>query len=235
MKRLQAKAIGFLFICLLAIPNLAFKYMTSANHDLEKEFKGIISKYNKTPTVAQKLWDEVVSSYSGESRHYHNMEHLQNFYNQLKKCKQLTTDHDLLIIAMVYHDVVYNSPDHKDEERSADFAVERLKGIGYPEEKIASCKALILATKTHALSTDADTNYFNDADMTILGLDEATYKTYVKNVRLEYGNTPQFDTGRKRVLQYFLGMDRIYKTDFFYKIYEKPARANIAAEITTLP
>ena len=58
---------------------------------------------------------------------------------------------------------------------------------------------------------------------------------YVKNVRLEYGNTPQFDQGRKQVLQDFLNMDRIFKTDFFYKIYEKSARANIAAEISTLP
>lgn len=247
MKRLSLQALSFLFICLIALPTIAFKPMDTANSnsehelnheskdELERKFREIIERYNSSPEVSKKLWAEVVSHYTGESRHYHNLEHLDNFYNQLKKCKHLTKDHDLLVVAMVYHDVIYNSPDHRDEERSADFAVERLTEIGYPKEKTEACKALILATKSHALSDDADTNYFNDADMTILGLDRATYNTYVKNVRLEYGNTPQFDTGRKRVLQYFLKMDRLFKTDFFHKIYEKSARENIAAEISTIP
>lgn len=209
--------------------------MVTTNNELENSFKDIIKEYNADPAISTKLWNEIVTNYRSKNRHYHTVEHLQNFYNQLKKCKHLTTDNEVLIVAMVYHDVIYNSIDHKDEERSADLAVERLKSIGYPEAKIAKCKTLILATKAHALSPDADTNYFNDADMTILGLDKGTYEAYVKNVRLEYGNTPQFDQGRKRVLLYFLGMDRIFKTDFFHKIYEQPARVNIAAEISSLP
>ncbi|TDQ09447.1 HD domain-containing protein [Pedobacter metabolipauper] len=235
MKTHKMNWINGIIICLFALSNLAFMNGKPADQNLESTFKRIVLKYKSNPAAAKALWNEIVSNYSGKDRHYHNMEHLQNFYNQLKKCKDLTTDDDLLIIAMVYHDVIYNSVDHKDEERSADMAVERLKSIGYPEEQIAKCKALILATKTHALSTDTDTNYFNDADMTILGLDRNTYETYVKNVRLEYGDTPQFSAGRKKVLQYFLGMERIFKTDFFYKIYEKSARENIAAEISTLP
>ena len=234
MKTQNIKVIGLVFIYLFAISSFGFKNMANTNNELETKFKSILKKYKPDSAVSAKLWEEVVSNYSGKDRHYHTMEHLQNFYNQLQKCKKLTTDDDALIVAMVYHDVIYNSIDHKDEERSADLAVERLKSINYPEEKIAKCKALILATKAHALSPDSDINYFNDADMTILGLDKSIYETYVKNVRLEYGNTPQFDQGRKRVLQYFLGMDRIFKTDFFYKIYEKSARANIAAEISTL-
>ena len=48
--------------------------MSSANDDLEKELKGIIGKYNPSPVVSQKLWAEIVSNYSGDSRHYHNVE-----------------------------------------------------------------------------------------------------------------------------------------------------------------
>lgn len=209
--------------------------MATTNNELENGFKDIIKKYNPDPAISIKLWNEIVSNYRGKNRHYHTLEHLRNFYNQLKKCKNLTNDNEVLIIAMIYHDVIYNSIDHKDEERSADLAVERLKSIGYPEAKIAKCKTLILATKAHELSRDADTNYFNDADMTILGLDKGVYEAYVKNVRLEYGNTPQFDQGRKRILLHFLSMDRIFKTDFFHKIYEQPARVNIASEISSLP
>jgi predicted metal-dependent HD superfamily phosphohydrolase len=143
-------------------------------------------------------------------------------------------DWKLLVIAMIYHDIIYNSPDHKDEERSAELAVTRLREIALPESQIDVIKSLILATKAHALSADNDTNLFNDADMSILGLDKETYTTYVKNVRLEYAKTPNFDTGRKRVLIYFLQMEHIFKTSFFRSLYEDAARRKINWEIGTI-
>lgn len=201
---------------------------------VKDEFIRIITQYSDAGT-ASRLWNEVDTSYSGSRRFYHTLVHLDNFYYQLRQCKQLIADWDVLMVAMVYHDVVYGSPDHKDEERSAELAVQRLRESHFPEAGIKKCEALILATKTHAQTNDVDMDLFNDADMTILGLDRATYAGYVKNVGLEYGVTPQFLQGRKRVLQYFLKMDRIFKTDFFYKMYEKQARENIAWEISTLP
>jgi predicted metal-dependent HD superfamily phosphohydrolase len=139
-----------------------------------------------------------------------------------------------MIIAMVYHDIIYNSPNHKDEENSAELAIKRLQEISLPEIQINKIKSLILATKAHALSADNDTNIFNDADMSILGLDSETYTTYVKNVRLEYINSPNFDIGRKKVLNYFLKMDYIFKSLFFRNLYEASARKNIEWEITTI-
>jgi predicted metal-dependent HD superfamily phosphohydrolase len=84
------------------------------------------------------------------------------------------------------------------------------------------------------ISADNDTNIFNDADMSILGLDRETYTNYVKNIRLEYRHIPNFDTGRKKVLNYFLKMENIFKTLFFRNLYEESARKNIEWEITTI-
>jgi predicted metal-dependent HD superfamily phosphohydrolase len=233
MKHLQTVMISTLLTLFCGMSGYASAAIPG-NMELETHFKKIVGGQHAGTALANTMWEEVVASYTGKDRHYHTMAHLQNFYAQLQKCRSLTKDHDILFMAMVYHDVIYNSVDHKDEERSADLAVERLKSIGYPTASIAKCRELILATKAHAASPDSDTNYFNDADMSILGLERPVYQQYVKDVRLEYGNTPQFDAGRKRVLQYFLGMDRIFKTDFFYKIYEAPARANVAWELSQL-
>lgn len=232
---MRQKNLLLFLVWLLPLNSFASMINNKDNHDLEHTFKNILHQYDPDTSKVNTLWREVVTNYSGNERHYHTMQHLQNFYNQLQKCKDLIKDNGVLIIAMVYHDVIYKSIDHKDEERSAVLAVERLRNIGYPADKIEKCKALILATETHAESTDSDTNYFNDADMSILGLDRTIYTAYIKNIRLEYSDTPQFDAGRKKVLQYFLSMKRIFKTDFFYSLYEKSARANIQWEVDTLP
>ncbi|MBL7760480.1 MAG: hypothetical protein JNK08_07275 [Sediminibacterium sp.] len=200
----------------------------------EKAFQQIIAAYSNRAT-AKKIWKEVALLYSGTDRYYHNLEHINNFYNQLLLCRTQVKDWESLVVAMVYHDAIYNSADHRDEERSADLAVQRLTEIGFPQEKIHTVNTLILATKTHAGGNNDDVNYFNDADMSILGLDRDTYIRYTKNVRLEYLATPNFDAGRRKVLNYFLSMKQIFKTAFFRNLYETTARDNIAWEIATLP
>jgi predicted metal-dependent HD superfamily phosphohydrolase len=90
-----------------------------------------------------------------------------------------------------------------------------------------------MATKGHAISEDADTNYFTDADLAILGSNNDEYLQYVKSIRKEYKFYPDFvyNPGRKKVLEHFIQMPRIYKTDYFYNKYEEPARKNIIDEI----
>jgi predicted metal-dependent HD superfamily phosphohydrolase len=209
--------------------------MDSTAKEAGKEFKRIIKDRTKNSRIADTLWAEAVELYSGPTRFYHNREHLTNFYAQLGKARKAIKDWDALVIAMVYHDIIYGSEDHRDEERSAELAVKRLTEAGFDGEFIGKVDALIRATKAHALSEDNDTNLFNDADMSIVGLDRAYYQRYVQNVRKEYANSPNFDAGRKRVLQYFLNMPRIFKTDLFHQLYEASARENIQWEISTLP
>jgi predicted metal-dependent HD superfamily phosphohydrolase len=199
------------------------------------EFRRIITGYTGSTATADSLWAEAVQLYTGPARFYHNLEHISNFYNQLSKCRKLVQDWDALILAMVYHDIIYGSADHRDEERSAELAVMQLTKTGLAKETIVKVDSLIRATKAHALSPDMDINLFNDADMSILGLDLPYYQKYVINVRKEYASSPNFDAGRKRVLQYFLKMPRIFKTDFFHQLYEESARANVNWEISALP
>lgn len=239
-KRLQIAVLYFLFIIGDTTFNESFGQSLPLSKTSEKISSGVKNNFIKiiashsNETIANAFWKEVDSLYSGTDRHYHTLSHLQNFYTQLSKCKSSIKDWESLIIAMVYHDIIYNSPDHKDEENSAALATKRLQEISFSEKQINNIKYLILATKLHALSADNDTNIFNDADMSILGLDRETYTNYVKNIRLEYRHVPNFDTGRKKVLNYFLKMENIFKTLFFRNLYEESARKNIEWEITTI-
>jgi len=70
----------------------------------------------------------------------------------------------------------------------------------------------------------------------VLGADAETYQQYTQQIRKEYGIYPNivYNPGRKKVLQHFLSMPHIYKTEVFYNRYEKQARVNLAWELNML-
>lgn len=124
---------------------------------------------------------------------------------------------ETILFTLFYHDIIYNVLKQDNEERSAEFAKKRMKQLNVPTEIIENCQAQVLATKKHLVNSISDTNYFIDADLSILGADCETYKIYALNVREEYSIYPNliYNPGRKKVLRHFLEMERIYKTDFF--------------------
>lgn len=89
---------------------------------------------------------------------------------------------------------------------------------GFGQKRASRCYRHIMATKGHQLSADPDTNFFTDADLAILGQDEATYLNYRSAIRKEYRVYPDFlyKPGRRKVLPYFLGLPRIFKTEYFF-------------------
>jgi predicted metal-dependent HD superfamily phosphohydrolase len=91
----------------------------------------------------------------------------------------------------------------------------------------------IIASKTHLVSADQDTNYFTDADLSVLGASREVYKLYADHVRKEYRYYPDllYKPGRKKVLQHFLDMPRIFKTEHFYHTFEEQARQNLLWEL----
>jgi predicted metal-dependent HD superfamily phosphohydrolase len=128
--------------------------------------------------------------------------------------------------------VVYNVLKNNNEAKSASFAEKRLQSILFPVEQIEQCKKLILATQKHEPG-NVEVNLFTDADLCVLGAEPEVYKLYTTQVRKEYGLYPDlvYNPGRKKVLQHFLAMPRIFKTDFFFEKYENAARRNLKWEL----
>jgi predicted metal-dependent HD superfamily phosphohydrolase len=122
------------------------------------------------------------------------------------------------------------------EERSAAFAEQHLNRINYPTQKIERCRQHILATKTHDLTQDNDTNLFTDADLCILGQSWNIYASYMNNIRKEFDVYPDpiYKAGRRKVLEHFLRMEPLFKTPHFHELYEEKAKENIREEILLL-
>lgn len=219
-----------LICCIVTLQHTAMGQHPS----IRQQFTEIALTYQNDRILADRLWTEIDSIYQEDRRTYHNMVHLENFHLQLGKCRSHLQDYETVFMAMVYHDMVYFTKDGTNEEKSAELARDRLQLLKFPEPKIAKCVSMILATKGHAKSTDSDTNYFLDADLSILGLSPATYDAYTKGILQELGAGPQSLGGRKRFMQRFLTQDRIFHTDFFHALYEEKARENIQREIDSI-
>lgn len=203
---------------------------------LKNTFFTLANKYSNNLTLINKLWLEIETNYSYKKRYYHNLTHLLNFLTQITLFKAEFENFDIALFSMYYHDIIYKATKKDNEEKSAELAVIRLKKLAFPEDDIEICKQQILATKGHGTYENLDTNLFLDADLSILGQDWELYELYYQQVRKEYAIYPYFmyKEGRKKVLTYFLDMERIFKTEQFFHKYEKQARKNLAKELELL-
>ncbi|MCA0231437.1 MAG: hypothetical protein LCH91_13280 [Bacteroidetes bacterium] len=203
---------------------------------LRETFVELLANYTGNTQLINELWAEIEKNYSSKKRHYHTLQHLEHLLKQLQEIKGEILHWDTIIFTLYYHDIIYNSLNSNNEEKSATLAEKRMRQISVASEHIERCKNQILATKSHAQSPDSDTNFFTDADLSVLGQDWSIYSQYYQNVRKEYFIYPDFvyNPGRKKVLHHFLSMKRIFKTDFFFGKFEEQARINLAHELAIL-
>jgi predicted metal-dependent HD superfamily phosphohydrolase len=203
---------------------------------LKEIYIQLLKNYTDNNSLAEELWKEIEKSYSSKKRYYHTLQHLDNLLIQLNELKDSIQDWEVTLFTLFYHDVVYNSLKSDNEEKSAELAEKRMSQLLISGDKIELCKQQILATKSHQKSLNSDTNYFTDADLSVLGQPWESYSVYYKNVRREYSIYPDFiyNPGRKKVLNHFLAMDNIFKTTFFQDKFEIQAKLNLEKEIKLL-
>ena len=184
--------------------------------------------------LTEQLWMEIERAYTHPKRFYHTLQHLQHLAEELLRVRDRIGDWEATAWALFYHDIVYNPLRRDNEERSVVISENRMRTLELSESLISLCTDHILATKTHQWSSNGDTNFFTDADLSILGQPWPVYKKYAMDVRREYALYADnlYLQGRTAVLQHFLDRDRIFKTDHFHDRYEKEARQNLARELT---
>ena len=185
--------------------------------------------------IDDKLWNDIVGRYSEAGRHYHNLDHLDALIRELSAVENYIKDWDLLVLAVAYHDVIYDPLRQDNEQASADFVMEQLGGI-ISRDRRRHCVDIILATQSHEPGNDADAALFSDADLAILGAEPVAYRRYTLQIRKEYDHYPDifYKPGRIKVLRHFLNMPRIFKTEVFYDKYELRARLNLEEEVKWL-
>ncbi len=81
-----------------------------------------------------------------------------------------------------------------------------------------------------------DANLLMDVDLSILGQPERRFQQFEAQIRQEYdwGPAEIFAQKRAKILERFLGREKIYSTGRFFDKYEQQARANLQVAIRKL-
>lgn len=181
----------------------------------------------------QAWFDRLRAAYSEPQRHYHTLQHLRECLGQFEAV-QATAPHPAAVeMALWFHDAIYDVKGGDNEQHSADWAVDVLRGAGVTAEDVARVYALIMATRHTAVPGDEDEQVLVDIDLSILGAGPARFAEYEDQIRREYAFVPRWLFTRKRraILQTFLDRPRLYSTAHFHDALEADARANLRAAI----
>jgi len=187
--------------------------------------------------LVDNIWNEIKKAYSSNGRYYHNLNHTGDMIKSSIAYADKIEDIKTVQLAIFYHDVVYSSKRNDNEEMSAKLATDHLIKLNFPAQKIEKCCNYIIATKGHVgLIDQTDLNYFLDFDLQKLGSCWDEYVEYSGQIRLEYLFYPDivYKPGRKKVLEHFLKLEKIYKSPEFIDLYEKQARSNLLMEMELL-
>jgi predicted metal-dependent HD superfamily phosphohydrolase len=146
-----------------------------------------------------------------------------------------------VLVALLFHDAVYD-PHSVDNERSSAELLTSLADGALPPESLDRAREMVLATVGHALpgglskEEGEDLAHFLDLDLAILGADPARYAEYEAQIRREYADIPEdtYRPARAAILQRFLRREPIYFTDWGRAKFEAQAHANLARSIVQL-
>jgi len=139
------------------------------------------------------------------------------------------------ILAIWFHDAIYDPQGTDNEERSAAEAKARLAGRT-TQETIDNVVTMIMDTKNHEASIP-QSQVFLDLDLSILGSTRNSYAAYMQLIRREYKWLPyeKYKEGRKAVLEKFL--KKAKKKRLFYALGEVlngPAIENLQWELDVI-
>jgi len=191
--------------------------------------------------IVGKLRDELTRAYAAPERHYHNLAHIEAMLELMRTRKTALSDPAAIDAAIWFHDAIYDTRRHDNEEKSAELAVNRLAGL-LSHDRIATIARMIRATAGHKVpdglddTQRRDCELFLDTDLAILGSTPEVFAAYEEAVRHEYDWVPDalWREGRKKVLQGFLDRPSIYASPQFHASHEAVARANLTRSLESL-
>jgi predicted metal-dependent HD superfamily phosphohydrolase len=178
----------------------------------------------------------LIQRYSEPHRAYHTTQHLDECFHAFEAVRGLTQSPGAVGIAVFYHDAIYDTHAHDNEERSAELARQVLAGVGAGEPIQSYVTDLILVTRHAARPQTPDQQLVVDIDLSILGAAQERFDEYERQVRQEYSwvNDTIFRSVRSSILQEFLARPTIYSTTSFRDRLEHPARENLKRSIAAL-
>eukprot|EP00834_Sanchytrium_tribonematis_P003304 NODE_123_length_17687_cov_0.732261.p10 type:complete len:219 gc:universal NODE_123_length_17687_cov_0.732261:14834-14178(-) len=199
-----------------------------------KAFVSVCQSLNIKEEVIRKWETTIQQLYAESGRYYHTINHVESLLESYKTNILRIKNHVAVLLAIYFHDLVYNPLSRSNEEDSIIVFQNFAEEVELSEALISLVSIMIRSTIKHfPLIVDLDVSLFLDFDLLILAAKKSQYDLYSKQIRLEYSHYSQKDylKGRTEILEIFLQRERIY---FCLNEYENKARSNIMNEIKML-
>jgi predicted metal-dependent HD superfamily phosphohydrolase len=202
--------------------------------NLQERYTELLLKLSFNEKTIPSLWLSLEKAYSTKSRHYHNLNHLQEmidlydlYYSELEFPNEV-------LYAIYYHDFIYSVTKKDNELKSAELAIALLPTATTLNKELVF--EMIVATKEHQHNKIPAINWLIDFDLKVLSKDWEGYQRYFEQIRKEYKMYPNllYKPGRKKALEHFLNNAFVYQTEAFRTKFELIARQNIQKEIELL-
>jgi len=206
--------------------------------DDERTIRAAWARLGAPPAAAQ--LEHLLRCYREPHRRYHTLAHLAAVVDTIAVLETHLTDGEqcdthAVVLAALFHDVVYQPLSADNEALSAQLAVTCARDLGWSPERCADVERLVLATALHHAAA-ADEALLLDADLAVLAASPGEYADYVRAVRAEYADVSDdaWRRGRADVLRRLLATPSLFATAHMRRSAEVPARANLTAELATL-
>jgi predicted metal-dependent HD superfamily phosphohydrolase len=182
------------------------------------------------------LHQRLIACWSEKHRHYHTLQHLREVLEGFEQVRVDAQRPAEIVLALWFHDAIYDLQRNDNEQRSAQWAKESLLQAGLPEEAAQRLYDLVMATRHDQPPADPDAQLLVDMDLAILGADRARFDESDAQVRSEYAHVPEqaYRQGRRAVLRRFLDRPRLYSTGRFHSTLESRARENLQRALARL-
>jgi predicted metal-dependent HD superfamily phosphohydrolase len=205
--------------------------------DLDREWPADGHNGPATTELAE-LQQSLLDAWRSPGRRYHGVTHLHSLLSTLSYPRDVT-----LQLAAWFHDAVYDTQVHDNEEASAQW-LERTSDLwtraelATPEQVADAARLVRLTAQPLQLIASSDPlgRRFWDADFGIFGTAPSVYDAYVTDVRAEWPHVPDalFHAGRQQFLRTL--SDAVEARGFFFytprdPFHEAMARHNLAREL----
>jgi len=188
-----------------------------------------------SPTL-RRLYADVRGRYSEPHRHYHTDQHLAECFEKVPTIIALAEHPAEVRVGLWFHDVIYDTRRHDNEQRSADWARTAAQELGAGAESAQRIYDLVMFTRHAAAPVGIDAEVLVDADLSVLGAHPARFQEYEAQVRREYAWVPDemFRSRRAEILKELLARPYVFCTADFRERYEAQARCNLEQSLATL-
>ncbi len=173
---------------------------------------------------------ELTRRYSEPHRSYHNLPHVAKM---LQSGAPLGLSEEQ-VMAIWFHDAVYQPGSAFNEKESAELAVECLGDAGWPRERMDVVSQIILDTKSHTPTLD-ESRLVIDLDLETLAGSWAEYQGFGRRVRAEFSHVSEEEwaMGRGAWLSHMLAKEQLFWTEWGQPL-EIEARANLTRDLERL-